>query len=416
MTRNTVLPAQASRLVHLLFAVQLVSISAMEMSGPFWPVRLKALATSNVEFGFAAVAVYIGPMLGMMLMGARWGRIGDRTGHKLMMCRALLALAVTQAALAYAENVWAILALRVVQGACAGYTAPAQAYGVTVVDPSRRTRLFAYLQVSTNVGSIVGAICGGLILDHATFFWINIVAALLCAACAVAVVLVVPDVRASRSSSSSEAESMPPRAPRPLQFWRVGPIGGMLAIMGALLASRTMTQSPFSLYVQSVFHAGNWVTGLCYALMSLGFAVSASLWARYFEKKTLPDALRKIVYIVAACAIVTIAAGTTRDIRVFATIYFVWGVLLAATTPVLMSLNSRAAGRRGQGHLIGVAQSTTQFSSITGIALGGWLSQAVGLQHIYFLVSVAYTAALAVAVLVTREHRIAAQSVIASRR
>ncbi len=415
MTRNAVLPAQASRVVHLLFAVQLVSISAMEMSGPFWPVRLKALATSSFEFGFAAVAVYVGPMLGMMLMGARWGRIGDRTGHKLMMCRALLALALTQAALAYADNVWAVLALRLVQGACAGYTAPAQAYGVTVVDASRRTRLFAYLQVSTNVGSIVGAICGGVILDHATFFWINIVAALLCAACALAVVLVVPDMRTSQSSSTNERKSSSPLADHSPKLWRAGPIGGLLAIMGVLLASRTMTQSPFSLYVDSVFHVGNWMTGLCYALMSLGFAVSASLWARYFERKRLPDALRSIVYVAASCAVLTLAAGATHDVRVFAAIYFLWGVLLAATTPVLMSLISHAAGSRGQGHLIGVAQSATQFSSITGIALGGWLSQAVGLRYTYFLVSIAYAVALAVAALVTREHHLAARSAISAR-
>jgi len=171
-------PPRATRLIHVLFAIQLVSMGAMEMSGPFWPLRLKALSTSNLEFGFAGVAVYVGPMLGIMLTSALWGRIGDRTGHKLMMIRALLGLALTQLALAWASDVWAILALRFVQGACAGYIAPAQTYGVGIVSPSRRARLFAYLQVSTNLGSLTGAVVGGLILDNATFFWINFVAGL----------------------------------------------------------------------------------------------------------------------------------------------------------------------------------------------------------------------------------------------
>ncbi|HEX5342308.1 MAG TPA: MFS transporter, partial [Duganella sp.] len=154
---NVVASGPASRLVHLLFVIQLVSMGAMEMSGPFWPLHLKALSTASWEFGFAGVAVYVGPMLGIVLTSAFWGRVGDRFGHKLMMIRALLGLALTQLALAYAQDVWTILALRFVQGACAGFIAPAQAYGVSIESPARRARLFAYLQVSTNVGSLAGA-------------------------------------------------------------------------------------------------------------------------------------------------------------------------------------------------------------------------------------------------------------------
>jgi len=124
--------------IHALFVIQLISMGAMEMSGPFWPVHLKTHSTSALEFGIASVAVYIGPMLGIMLTAALWGRGGDRFGHKLMMVRALLGLSLTQLALAFATDVWMILALRCIQGACAGYIAPAQTYGVSVESPLRR--------------------------------------------------------------------------------------------------------------------------------------------------------------------------------------------------------------------------------------------------------------------------------------
>jgi MFS family permease len=168
MTAALLPPARAARLIHALFVIQLISMGAMEMSGPFWPVHLKTHSTSALEFGIASVAVYIGPMLGIMLTAAFWGRVGDRFGHKLMMVRALLGLSLTQLALAFATDVWMILALRCIQGACAGYIAPAQTYGVSVESPLRRARLFAYLQVSTNLGSLVGAVAGGLNLDQAT--------------------------------------------------------------------------------------------------------------------------------------------------------------------------------------------------------------------------------------------------------
>ncbi|RKE37562.1 putative MFS family arabinose efflux permease [Paraburkholderia sp. BL23I1N1] len=403
MTHATVAPDRAARLIHVLFVIQLVSMGAMEMSGPFWPIHLKALSTSSFEFGFAGVAVYVGPMLGIMLTSAFWGRVGDRTGHKLMMIRALLGLSLTQLALAFAADVWTILALRFVQGACAGYIAPAQTYGVSIESPLRRARLFAYLQVSTNLGSLAGAVSGGLILDHATFFWINIVAAVLCVCCVAAVALILPDVSVSKRVAATDPGGGTAAASGARFSWRSPPIPGLLGVVGILLVSRTITQTPFSLYVSSMFGVGNWVVGLCYGMLSLGFVVSASLWARYFEHRTLPDALRRMTFIALACAGLTLAAGLTRNVGVFTAIHFVWGVLLGATTPVLMSLISRAADGLYQGYVLGIAQSTTQFSSIAGIAMGGWLSDSVGLQYTYFFVAVSYVLAMVVILALRRE-------------
>jgi len=63
-----------NRKIHLLFVLQLVSMGAMEMSGPFWPVHLRSLTSSDDLFTFAIVGVYIGPMLGIMLTSTFWGR------------------------------------------------------------------------------------------------------------------------------------------------------------------------------------------------------------------------------------------------------------------------------------------------------------------------------------------------------
>jgi MFS family permease len=97
-----------------------------------------------------------------------------------------------------------------------------------------------------------------------------------------------------------------------------------------------------------------------------------------------------MAYIASACAVLTAAAAATRSIAVFTTVHFACGLLLGATTPVLMSLISKAAGSLRQGYVLGIAQSTTQFSSIAGIALGGWFMQAAGLEYTYFLVTLSY--------------------------
>jgi MFS family permease len=89
------------------------------------------------------------------------GAYGDRYGNRLMMVRALAGLAITQLLIAFAQDVWTILVLRFLQGAFAGYIAPAQAYGVQVTGGCHQAGLFAWLQVATNVGSLGGAFLAG---------------------------------------------------------------------------------------------------------------------------------------------------------------------------------------------------------------------------------------------------------------
>jgi len=379
-----------NRKIHLLYILQLVSMGAMEMSGPFWPVHLRSLTSSDDLFTFASVGVYIGPMLGIMLTSTFWGRMGDRFGHKSMMMRALFGLAVTQFALAFAGDVFSILILRFLQGACAGYIAPAQAYGVSIESPSRRAKLFAYLQVSTNLGSLCGALVGGVILDLASFFWINFSAAILCALCMISVWQLLPTVLAPVRTEPDTADK-PKAAPSIL---RSPQVISLLMIIGILLLGRMVTQSPFSIYVLSTFDVGNWIVGLCYGLLAMGFVTTASLWARYFEGRPARDVLGRMCLVVAGCVVVTFTAGMTGSVIVFTAMYFLWGMLLGATTPVLTALLSRSAFDHQQGHLLGLAQSTAQFSSIAGIALGGWFAQVAGLSNIYFLVVFVYLVGL----------------------
>ncbi|MGC5704453.1 MFS transporter [Pseudomonas sp. NFXW11] len=381
--------SRVSLLIGLLFAIQLVSMGAMEMSGPFWPLHLRGLADSPTLLAFASITVYVGPMLGIILTSTFWGRIGDRYGHKWMMLRALAGLSLTQLGLALCNDLWLILILRFVQGACAGYIAPAQAYGVSIVAPQRRARLFALLQISTNVGSLLGALLGGLILDHGSFFWINLGAALLCALCTLVAARTLPDVPPVPKAPPTPASAVPLGS-----LWRSSPLLPLLLVMGLLLLARMLPQTAFALYVSSLFAVSHSLVGLCYGLLALGFILAASAWARYFENLPLGATLQRLGLVVIACMALTAVAGLTRNALVFALAYFIWGLLLGATTPVLMALISKSAAPSRQGQVLGLAQGTTQIASIAGICLGGLLNQVYGLQYSYLFVCLGYLMAL----------------------
>jgi MFS family permease len=164
--------------------------------------------------------------------------------------------------------------------------------------------------------------------------------------------------------------------------------------MGILLLARMLPQTSFSLYVSSVFEVSNSVVGLCYGLLALGFILSATAWSRYFEHRGQQDTLQRMTYVVIGCIVLTAVAGITHNPLVFVIAYFIWGVLLGATTPVLMALISKTADSSRQGHVLGIAQGTAQFASIAGISAGGLLSQVYGLQYTYLFVCLAYVVAL----------------------
>jgi len=369
----------------LLFALQFISMGAMEMSGPFWPIQIKVLSPTDSVFGLAGVGVYVGPMIGMSLTSTFWGRMGDRYGNRLMMVRALGGLAVTQLLVAIAQDVWTIIALRFLQGACAGYIAPAQAYGVQVTGGKARGSLFAWLQVATNVGSLGGAFLGGLILDSFPFVAINLTAGAICALCAAVawLSLPVPTPGAVAANSGNEGTAKP-------RMSTGVPIAALLALMGMLLASRMVLQVPFSLYMTQIFGARHWVAGLTYGLLACGFVVAAPLWARLFENRAPSYVLGGNVLISAACGLVTHLAGSTSSVVVFAFLYFIWGALLGGTTPVLLALVSAAADNDRQGSVLGLAQASQQAASASGIVAGVAGTQIFGLAAAFPLVAMLY--------------------------
>ncbi|WP_159567262.1 MFS transporter [Budvicia diplopodorum] len=384
-------------IVQFMFVIQLLSMGAMEMSGPFWPLHL-ATMTSKELLSVVGTGAYIAPMLGVMLTGPFWGKMGQRTGNKAMMIRALLGLALTQLALAFANDVWLVLALRFIQGTCAGYIAPAQAYGIAMVPAAQRTRLFAWLQVSTNTGSLAGAIIGGAILDLLSFFWINLSAAIICALCALLVALFLPNDRVRNPQT--------PCAAVPAGRLHLGhPVVGLLIILGLLLMSRMVTQMPFSLYVTQTFNAANWLTGLAYGLQATGVIVSATLWARWFEFCDRRASLQRLLGAVAACALLTLILAAVRQTGWFVILYFLWGILLGATTPVLTALISRSVGEESQSLILGLTQSVSQFASIIGIALGGGVLLWPGLSTLFVCVALMYAITFAIALWINRASR-----------
>ncbi|WLH50458.1 MFS transporter [Pseudomonas tolaasii] len=370
--------------LRLLVVIQLVSMGAMEMSGPFWPLQIqKLLGVANAHYtGLLSSLVYAGPMMAAMVLTPMWGRLGDRTGHKPMIIRALLALAVCQALAAVTFDPWLLVAIRVAQGALAGFIAAAQAYALACCRDDGRGHILARLQSATAVGSLAGPVLGGWLMDVSGFALLCYSATAVCLLCAVISVLLPADSPRSRPLTASKSVALP-------KGW----LGAMLGIIVLIQAAKMMPQPFYALYVADVLHAPAWLIGASYAASALTLALSAPLWGRLFDRHQPAHTLRVIEWVTWSCALTLAFTALASEWLGFLASRLLWGVWQGALLPVAYTLIANTVASGQQGFALGLGNSAAKGGALCGALIGGIGMGIVGLAHSFWLVALTYALA-----------------------
>lgn len=370
--------------LRLLIAIQFLSMGAMEMSGPFWPLQIQALL-GDAGAGLSAMlssAVYAGPMLAAMLLTPFWGRLGDRTGHKPMILRALLALALCQGLAAIITNAWGLVAVRVAQGALAGFLAAAQAYALCWCDSQSRGRTLAQLQSVTAVGSLLGPLLGGWLIDASGFALLCYSATGICLACALVALWLPMDTPRARNPKSSDSTALP-------KGW----LSGILLVILLIQAAKMMPQPFYALYVAQVLAAPGWLIGATYAASALTLALSAPLWGRLFDRWQPAQTLRVIECVAWLCAATLAATALVGGWPGFLVTRLLWGVWQGALLPVAYMLIATTVCTSQQGFALGLGNSAAKAGALLGTVLGGVAMAIGGLANGFWFVALAYLCA-----------------------
>lgn len=368
----------------LLIAIQGISMGAMEMSGPFWPLRIQALLGPAQQHYLATLAalVYAGPMLAAMLLTPLWGRLGDRTGHKPMVLRALLALALCQGLAALASDPWLLVLIRVLQGALAGFIAAAQAYAVARCASDQRGQVLARLQAATAVGSLAGPVFGGWLMDVAGFAALCNAAALICLLCGLAATALPADPPSPRPSGAQPEAKLP-------GAW----LGGVLAIIVLVQAAKMMPQPFFALYVAQILQAPGWLIGASYAASAATLALSAPLWGRMFDRWNPARTLAVVEGVAWLCALTLALTALASDWLGFIASRLLWGIWQGALLPVAYALIVNTVPASRQGFALGLGNSAAKAGALLGALLGAAGMGLLGLASGFWLVALTYAVA-----------------------
>lgn len=169
---------QWRRTLTVAAVAQTLSILGFSFVTPFIPLYVQELGIHGVGAVTLWAAVLSGgSALGMVIAAPIWGVLADRYGRKIMVVRSMFSAAVLVVLMALVQNVYQLLALRLVQGLLTGTVGASQALVTSQTPRSRMGFSLGVMQTAVYVGSSLGPLGGGLVAQAVGFRHSFVVAA-----------------------------------------------------------------------------------------------------------------------------------------------------------------------------------------------------------------------------------------------
>jgi DHA1 family multidrug resistance protein-like MFS transporter len=368
------------RNLRVLAAAQFVAVSGMGIILPFIPFFVEELGvTERAAVERWSGLIFSAPFLAAGVLSPVWGHLGDRFGHRLMVVRAIVALALVNYLCVLVQTPFQFWLLRFLQGAVTGFLPAALALTSASTPPAQLPDAMAQLQASAAAGRLVGPALGGLLAGLLPFRQIFVVVGVLTTIGAALVMRWLEEPpRASAAPPSSPAEN--------LRFAMAdGPIRLGLAGLLVSMAAISMVMPIFPLFVQDLLGEGGdaelW-TGIGFAVVAAFTIVGASAVGRLAARHGLKTVLLGGLAITAAALAVHPLA---KDLAAMLGARALLGIGVAGVQPALFAMISRRAPEGAAGGIQGYASAASILGFFFGPFTGGWLANHVGVGGVFYI-------------------------------
>ncbi len=353
--------------LYTLWGTQFLAMLGMNLVVPFLPFYIRHLGvTEPDELARWSGLVFSGPFILSLLATPLWGTLGDRYGRKPMVVRALFGLAISQLLIGFSQNVYHLLAFRIVQGAISGFIASSLALVSANTPKERMGYAMGFLQSSTAGGMVLGPFIGGLLADligfRATFF----VTASLCAIAGVIVMFLV-----------TELHKVHPHARTFTVFdnlrlmWTDHRLRIIAITLIASQLSVLMAEPIFALFIEGFKTGGQYIStiaGGIFSIAGLFMVISAPWWGRRTDRTGYRLNLTIAIGVVALCYVGHLVV---TSLYVLVILRAFLGFARGAILPSLYALTSVWAPPERQGGMMAIASSMTIFGNLIGPSIGG---------------------------------------------
>lgn len=393
-----------------VWTANLITSIGMMSFLPFFPSLLEELGLEDP----VAVATWSGVIFGAAPLSATfmspiWGALGDRIGRKVMILRAMLAIALFVGCMGFATSAWQLLAMRIGQGLFSGFIPPSITLVSLGAPPEKQGRVAGNLTTALALGAIIGPMLGGVIAwvfsYQAVFF---VVGGFALVSCALVAFFAEEDAsqRQERTEPLSFGSIMRAVRADMSDAWRNLNVRGMVILIFCLQFGMGATNPVLVLYVRDLFEAdgapawlGLWPsvdssdsaamlalgTSLLFTGMALANLVSLPLWGRYGDRIGHKRAL------------LLCAAGSALALgfQAAAPIYLLllvgraaMGAAMAGTGPLAFGLAASEVAIDRRGGAFGIVFSARTLAVAVGGMTGGYLYAVFSMQSLMLFAAI----------------------------
>lgn len=359
--------------VELRASIGLAGIYGLRMLGLFIILPIFALYAEHLPGGESHLLIGValgayGLTQAILQIPAGW--LSDRYGRKPIIYIGLLLFAIGSLIAASADNIYWIIAGRIIQGAGA-INAAVMALTADLTREDHRTKAMALIGMTIGFSFALSMVLSPLLYAHIGMSGIFIMTAVLAVLAMLVLAFVIPNPSITRFHSDTEAngkrfgEVLHNRDLLRLDF-------GIFSLHAILMS--VFMQVPFLLKDNGLLAAQHWQVYLPVMLLAFVFMVPPMILA---EKKSKTKEIFIGAIVLAALAQLTLLLfhESVLSVAVALLLFFVAFNLLEAMLP---SLISKTAPLAAKGTAMGVYSSVQFLGAFVGAIAGGFLMQHYG--------------------------------------
>jgi len=307
-----------------------------------------------------------------------WGRLADKIGRKPMLLRASLGMAVVIFVTGFSQNVWELIAFRLLLGVITGYSVACTTLIATQTDREHAGAALGTLATSGMAGTLLGPLVGGSLgealgFENVFFFTGG----------AMLVVFVLTALFVRESFVRQDTKTLGTR-----ETWATVPEKTMMLVLFlsfflVYLAAASM-EPVLTLYVAELAPDRSHLallSGLVFSVSGLSMILASPVLGRLSDRVG-PHKVLLIGLLVSG--VLCIPQAFVRDPWQLLALRFVLGLVTGGLAPALNSIVKRVTPSPIAGRVYGFAMSAGYLGFFAGAFVGGQVAAHWGIRAVFF--------------------------------
>ncbi|MEY8001967.1 multidrug efflux MFS transporter [Clostridium sp. Mt-5] len=360
-----------------------VSSIGMSQIAPVLPLYIKHLGISNTALieQFSGIA-FGATFIISAVFSPVWGHAADKFGRKPMLLRASLGMAVVIGSMGFAQNVYELIGLRLLQGVITGYSTACTTLIATQTDNEHAGWALGTLSTANIAGSLLGPMIGGFIEET---FGLQNVFFMTGALLLIAFITTSLFVEESFTRQDKKAHSVK-------EIWNVVPEKSLtvtiLVTFFVLTVALYSVEPIITVYVTQLSRNTSHVAllaGMAFSASGLANIIAAPRLGKLSDKI---GAQKVILVALVMAGLIFIPQAFVKNPWQLMALRFLLGLASAGLIPSVNILVKRITPDSLTGRVFGFNMSAGYLGIFGGSVLGGQVASHLGIRYVFFITSV----------------------------